>query len=54
MTSETHLIDCMELMAKYPDGYFDLACVEIIFVMETKDLKSLKCSLSRKSVWKRF
>jgi len=54
MTSETHLIDCMELMAKYPDGYFDLACVEIIFVMETKDLKSLKFNSSKKLVWKRF
>ncbi len=28
MTSETHLIDCMELMAKYPDNYFDLAVVD--------------------------
>ena len=28
MTSETHLIDCMELMAKYPDNYFDLAIVD--------------------------
>ena len=28
LTSETHLIDCMELMAKYPDNYFELACVD--------------------------
>jgi site-specific DNA-methyltransferase (adenine-specific) len=28
MKSEVHLIDCMELMARYPDGWFDLAVVD--------------------------
>lgn len=28
ITSEVYLIDCMELMAKYPDNYFDLAVVD--------------------------
>lgn len=27
-TSEVYLMDCMELMAKYPDNYFDLAVVD--------------------------
>lgn len=25
--------DCMELMARYPDGYFDLAIVELAIPM---------------------
>ena len=28
MISETHNIDCMELMQRYPDNYFDLAVVD--------------------------
>jgi site-specific DNA-methyltransferase (adenine-specific) len=28
MKSEVYLMDCMELMAKYPDKYFDLAVVD--------------------------
>ena len=28
MKSEVFLMDCMELMKKYPDGYFDLAVVD--------------------------
>ena len=27
-TSEVYLMDCMDLMAKYPDNYFDLAVVD--------------------------
>ena len=27
-TSDVYLMDCMELMAKYPDNYFDLAVVD--------------------------
>jgi site-specific DNA-methyltransferase (adenine-specific) len=29
MTNEVHLMDCMELMRGYPDGYFELACVDV-------------------------
>jgi site-specific DNA-methyltransferase (adenine-specific) len=28
MRNEVHLMDCMELMRGYPDGYFELACVD--------------------------
>jgi len=28
MKSEVYNCDCMELMAKYPDGYFELAIVD--------------------------
>jgi site-specific DNA-methyltransferase (adenine-specific) len=29
MTNEVHLMDCMDLMRGYPDGYFELACVDV-------------------------
>jgi len=28
LISDVYLMDCMELMKKYPDNYFDLACVD--------------------------
>jgi site-specific DNA-methyltransferase (adenine-specific) len=28
MINEVHLMDCMELMRGYPDGHFELACVD--------------------------
>lgn len=27
-TSESHLINCMELMSRYPDGFFDIAITD--------------------------
>ena len=39
ITSEAHLMDCMEGMAKYPDKHFDLAVVDPPYTDEVAGLK---------------
>ena len=38
--SEVYLMDCMELMAQYPDNYFDLAVVDPPYKDDVSGLKS--------------
>lgn len=42
MTSETHLIDCMEFMAKKPDNYYDLACPDIPYGIDVANMPYLR------------
>lgn len=39
-TLDLHLADCMDLMAKYPDGYFDLAIVDPPYGINVGDNKA--------------
>jgi site-specific DNA-methyltransferase (adenine-specific) len=49
---DLHNIDCMELMAKYPDGYFDLAIVDPPYGINAGDITSYHKTKSSYSITK--
>jgi site-specific DNA-methyltransferase (adenine-specific) len=55
-TSETYNVDCMELMAQYPDKYFDLAVVDPPYGLDLANMnmgvgKSKKASKIQNRKW---